>query len=267
MFTTSKDLKGLVIRATDGELGTVNELYFDDVTWAVRYLTVETGGWLGGREVLISPMSVVGADWQSKRLDVALTKRQVENSPDVDTHKPVSRQQEAAYLSYYGYPYYWEGPYLWGSGYFPMGLTAPHFSGEVADRIRRESVDSHLRSTGIVTGYDIEATDGEIGHVDRFIVEEEAWAIRYLEVATQSWWPGKKVLLSPAWVESIDWELSKLRVGVTRKSIMSCEEYIDGTPITRDYEHRLHFHYGQPPYWLNPVERETALAAAGVSTR
>src|SRR5580692_11818972 len=124
MFTTSKELKGLVVRGTDGELGTVNDLYFDDLTWAVRYLTVGTGGWLGERETLITPMSVAGVDWQSKRLDVALTKKQIENGPDIDTHKPVSRQQEAAYLSYYGYPYYWEGPYLWGSAYFPIGLTA-----------------------------------------------------------------------------------------------------------------------------------------------
>ena len=125
MFTNTKDLKGLVIRATDGELGTVDQVYFDDETWAIRYFTVETGGWLGGRQVLISPMSIVGADWQSKRLDVALTMRQVEQGPDIDTHMPVSRQQEAAYLSYYGYPYYWEGPYTWGPAFSPAGLSTP----------------------------------------------------------------------------------------------------------------------------------------------
>jgi hypothetical protein len=261
MFTSTKDLKGLAIRAKDGEIGSVNDVYFDDVTWAVRYLTVETGGWLGGREVLISPMSVVGADWQSKHLDVALTKKQVENSPEIDTHKPVSRQHEAAYLSYYGYPYYWEGPYLWGSGYYPLEAAAPAFSGVIADRIREESVDSHLRSSEVITGYDIEALDGEIGHVDRFIIDDEAWAIRYLEVATQNWWPGKKVLLSPAWVASVDWKESTVHVGVTRTSIQSCEEYSDGMPITREYENRLYFHYGRPPYWLNQADRKPGLAA------
>jgi hypothetical protein len=260
MFTTSKELKGLVIRGTDGELGTVNDLYFDDVTWAIRYLTVDTGGWLGGRETLITPMSVAGVDWQSKRLDVALTKKQIENGPDIDTRKPVSRQQEAAYLSYYGYPYYWEGPYLWGAAYFPIGLTAPAFSEPVADRIRKESLDSHLRSSDVVSGYYIEALDGEIGHVDRFIVDEQAWAIRYLEVATRNWWPGKKVLLSPAWVQRVDWELSKVQVGVTQQSIQTCEEYIDSTPITREYENRLYLQYGRPPYWVDPARRESAFA-------
>jgi hypothetical protein len=124
MLTNATHLKGLVIRATDGELGTVDQFYFDDETWAIRYLTVETGGWLGGRRVLISPFSVVHTDWQAKRLDVALTKKQVENSPDIDTHQPVSRQHEAAYLGYYGYPYYWGGPYLWGPAFYPAGLAS-----------------------------------------------------------------------------------------------------------------------------------------------
>ena len=175
MLTNATHLKGLVIRATDGEIGTVDQLYFDDETWAIRYLTVETGGWLGGREVLISPVSVIATDWQAKRLDVELTMKQVENSPNIDTRRPVSRQDEAAYLGYYGYPYYW--------GFYPMGLADPvaNFDNEVlAEKIRRESTDSHLRSTEAVTGYSIDAADGEIGHVEGFIVDDESWAIRYM---------------------------------------------------------------------------------------
>ena len=123
MLQNTKHLKGFVIRATDGDLGTVNELYFDDESWAIRYLTVETGGWLEDRQVLISPYSIKGVDWQGKRLDVALTKKQVENSPDINTHMPVSRQEEATYLGYYQYPYYWGGPYLWGPAFQPADLA------------------------------------------------------------------------------------------------------------------------------------------------
>jgi hypothetical protein len=253
MLKNGTDLKGLVIRATDGELGTVDEFYFDDETWAIRYLTVETGGWLGGRRVLISPISVVQADWQAKRLDVALTKKQVENSPDIDTHLPVSRQHEAAYLSYYGYPYYWGGPYLWGPAYHPAGLAkSTTVSTEaLADRIRRESADSHLRSSADVTGYYIEAADGEIGHLDGFILDDEAWAIRYIEVATRNWWPGKKVLVSPAWIERVSWTDSKVYVGLSREAIKDGPEYEESQPITREYENRLYFHYGRPPSWPN----------------
>jgi len=104
MLTNAQYLKDLVVSAKDGEIGTVDNLYFDDETWAVRYLTVETGNWLGGRQVLISPFSVIEANWQVGRLDVSLTKKQVEGSPDIDTNRPVSRQHEAAYLGYFGYP-------------------------------------------------------------------------------------------------------------------------------------------------------------------
>ena len=266
MLTNATHLKGLVVRATDGELGSVDQFYFDDETWAIRYLTVETGGWLGGRLVLISPFSVVHADWPAKRLDVALTKRQVEKSPDIDTHRPVSRQHEAAYLGYYGYPCYWGGPYLWGPAFYPAGMAGPTIDSAdaMADRIRREPADSHLRSTEAVTGYSIEATDGDIGHVDGFLVDDETWAIRYIEVATRNWWPGKKVLVSPAWIERVSWTESKVHIGLSREAIKNGPEYVESTPITREYENQLYVHYGRPPYWLREAEHKSSLSLSGV---
>ena len=129
-------------------------MYFDDKTWAIRYFVVETGGWLDGRQVLISPISVVHTDWEAKQLNVALTKKQVEDSPDIDTHQPVSRQHEAAYYGYYGYPCYWDGPYLWGPAFYPAGLTVPTYASReaLAEKIARELTDSHLRSTAAVIG-------------------------------------------------------------------------------------------------------------------
>jgi hypothetical protein len=262
MLMNAADLKGLVIRATDGELGTVDQLYFDDETWAIRYLTVETGGWLGGRQVLISPISILNADWQAKRLDVALTKKQVENSPDIHTREPVSRQHEAAFLEYYGYPFYWGGPYLWGPALYPAGSAVP--MEPMADRIGRESADSHLRSTEAVTGNSIEAADGEIGHVCGFIVDDEAWAIRYIEAATRNWWPGKRVLFSPSWVERVSWTDSKVYVALSREAIQNGPEYVESMPISRDYENRLYFHYGRPPYWLTEAEHKSTFSLRDV---
>jgi hypothetical protein len=261
MFTNNENLKGLVIRATDGEIGTVDQLYFDDQIWAIRYLTAETGTWLDGRKVLISPLSILQTDWKTNRIDVSLTRKQVENAPNIDTRRPVSRQHEADYFGYYGYPYYWDGPYMWGPSYYPTGIVRMTASQSmIAERIRRESADSHLRSTGAVAGYHIDAKDGDIGHVDRFIVDDEAWAIRYLEVATKNWWPGKKVLVSPSWVERVSWEESKVFVAVTREAIKTCPEYVDTAPITREYENKLYFHYGRPPYWTEEIENAHALA-------
>ncbi len=265
MLRNIAHLKGFAIRATDGELGTVEQLYFDDKTWAIRYFVVETGGWLGGRRVLISPISVAHADWQTKRVDVALTKKQVQDSPDIDTHQPVSRQHEAEYYGYYGYPCYWDGPYLWGPAFYPAGLAVPVFASReaLAERVARELTDSHLRSTEGVTGYNIEAADGEIGHLDGFVVDDEAWAIRYIEVATRNWWPGKKVLVSPGWIERVSWADSKVYVGLSREAIQGAPEYGEPMPITREYENRLYLHYGRPPYWLHQTEPEPFLAMSG----
>jgi hypothetical protein len=257
MLINSKQLKGLSVRAEDGELGTVEELYFDDDTWGVRYLVVETGGWLGGRSVLISPISVLTADWQARQLNVALTVKQVESSPNIDTHKPISRQNEAACLGYYGYPTYWGGPLMWGPESYPAQLLMAAPAEAAADAVPASS-DSHLRSSEAVTGYGIAAADGEIGHVDAFLVDDETWAIRYVEVATRDWWPGKKVLISPAWIERVSWLESEVQVGLTRETIGGAPEYLDAVPVSREYEYQLYMHYGRPPYWVRESAHKSA---------
>lgn len=258
MLTNSTYMKGLVIRATDGEIGAVDQLYFDDETWAIRYLVVDTGSWLGGRRVLISPISVIHTDWPTRRLDVALTRKQVRLSPDIDTHRPVSRQHETAFYGYYGYPFYWGGSYLAGTTPDQPASTVPSATSKEED-----STDSHLRSTEAVTGYYIEATDGEIGHVEGFVVDEEGWAIRYLEVATRNWLPGKKVLLSPAWIERVSWQESKVYVGLAREVIKDAPKYVESMPITREYEDRLYATYGRPPYWPLEAGHKEPMAMSG----
>jgi hypothetical protein len=258
MLINSNQLEGLSIQAIDGELGTAEEFYFEDDSWTIRYLTVETGGWLGGKRVLISPYSINHMDLAGRRVDVALTKKQVENSPSIDTQRPVSRQHEATYLSYYGYPYYWGGPYLWGPGYYPAGLAIPT---PTSQQLPPETeADSHLRSTATVEGYHLDAIDGEIGAVNGFIVDDEAWSIRYIEAVTRNWWPGKDVLFSPAWIRRVSWEESKVYLGLTRTAIKSCPEYIESRPITREYEHQIYLHYGREPYWIHQEDPQAVFA-------
>ena len=263
MLVNTAHLKGLAIHARDGALGTVEDFYFDDDTWGVRYFVVDTGG-LAGRKVLISPMSVIRTDWQDKRMDLALSQEQVKNSPDIDTHKPVSRQHEAEYLGYYGYPYYWGGPYLWGDVLYPAGLAVPAtgLSENAAMSLPAETEETHLHSCDAVCGFHLDALDGELGHLDCFLVDDQAWAIRYAVVATRNWWPGKKVLVSPAWVESISWPESKVFVGLKQDAIRGAPEYDESLPVTREYEHRLYLHYGRPPYWAGQPEREYAHTGA-----
>ena len=251
MLRSMNDLQGFTIGATDGDIGRVDAFYFDDTSFTVRHLVVDTGGWLTGRRVLISPMALTAIDWDAKRINAELTKSQVEQSPDIDTDKPVSRQQEINYQRYYGYPSYWEGPYLWGLGPYPV-TTSEGESGEWERRWEwgaKEPGDPHLRSSGAVIGYHIEATDGDIGHVDDFLVEDASWAIRYMIVDTRNWWPGKKVLVSPEWIESVEWSDAKVHVGLTQEQIKKSPEYDPLNPIARDYEGRLHAHYARPSYW------------------
>jgi hypothetical protein len=265
MLRNVSRLKAFEIRAKDGEVGTLDQLYFDDETWAIRYLVVDTGIWLRGRLVLVSPIALRQVEWESRRLDVALTKKQIEGSPSIDTHKPVSRQHEAVYMGYYGYPYYWGGPNLWGLASYPAGLTVQREAVTEAEvsqaRAGKESADSHLRSTLEVTGYHIEAADGEIGHVRDFIVDDETWAIRYLEVDTHNWWPGKKVLVSPQWINRVSWPDSKVYVDLTRESIQNGPEWIESIPVTREYEHRLYDYYARSPYWAPASEQPLSRAA------
>jgi hypothetical protein len=252
MLRNTTQLKGFAIRARDGEIGSLEQFYFDDESWAIRYLVVNTGTWLSGRLVLVSPLALRQTEWDSKRLDVALTKDQVENSPPIDTHKPVSRQHEAAYLGYYGYPSYWAAPN------YPAALAirteAVAQAEELQARAGQAPVDTHLRSTEAVTGYHIQATDGEIGHVRDFIVDDESWAIRYLEVDTRNLWPGKKVLVSPQWINRVSWAGSKVYVDLKTETIQNGPEWVDSVPVTREYEHRLYNYYARSPYWA-PVSK------------
>jgi sporulation protein YlmC with PRC-barrel domain len=242
MLRDIKDLKGRAIAATDGELGTVKDLYFDDRRWAIRYLVVETGGWLSGRKVLISPSAVRGIAWEGDKVDVRLTQQQVRDSPSIDTDKPVSRQHEMSYYDYYGYPYYWQGAYLWGPLMYPMywigptadpapAANASHFVDAAEEREGRvdnkgEASDSHLRSCNDVMGHEAMASDGPIGRVQTFLFDDESWAIQHLIVETGNWLPGKRVMLSPRQIQRISWPGREVYLETTREAVMAGQEYV-----------------------------------------
>ena len=252
MLRSMKGLTGFTIGATDGDIGRVDACYFDDASFTVRHLVVDTGGWLGGRKVLSSPMALRDIDWPGRRIAAALTKAQVEKSPLIDTDRPVSRQQEIEYHRYYGYPSYWTGPYLWGAYPYPFPVPDRQTSFEQERRWAREDGrlgDPHLRSSAAVIGYHIAGTDGDIGHVEDFLLDEATWAIRYLVVDTSNWWFGTRVLVSSEWVTDVDWNESRLHVELTRERIKASPPYDASGPVPREYELRLHDHYGRPGYW------------------
>ena len=248
MQKSVKDLKGYAIGVTDGDIGKLDDFYFDDEFWTIRYLVTETGNWLLNRKVLISPLALIKVDLARERLNVTLTKKQVEKSPGIDTDRSVSRQHEAYYHDYYGYPYYWNGPYLWGPTYYPQIQDAVKKRIEEKRAKREKAVDLHLRSTNEVTRYHVEATDGAIGHVEDFIIDDETWEIRYMVVDTRNWWPGKKVLVAPRWIERVSWIDFKVYADLSRETIKNGPEY-HPEALSRKYEETLYDHYKRPKYW------------------
>lgn len=196
MLRQSKALKGLKLSARDGEIGKVKEFYFDDENWTVRYMVADTGGWLTGRQVLISPHALGTPQLDAGIIPVNLAKKEIEESPSIGTDSPVSRQFERTYFAYYNLSPYWGGPHLWGPSYYPYPADARTIQQASESPNDREG-DSHLRSTAEVSTYRIQARDGEIGHVEDSLIDDETWSIRYLVADTRNWWPGKKVLVSP----------------------------------------------------------------------
>jgi uncharacterized protein YrrD len=235
---------GYAIRATDGDLGKVDEFYFDDETWAIRYIVVETGNWLSGRKVLISPVALGKPELESRTISVNLTCVQVRSSPDIDTERPIYRQHEAELHEYYQWP--WRGGYGGTFGTTPLPLSADEGFVEQEASASEHQDDPHLRSTQQVTGYHIHAVDGEIGHVEDFIVDDEIWAVRFLIVDTRNWLPGKKVLLSPRWIKRVEWADSSVYFDLTRESVKNSPEFDSLKGVNRDYEAYLYDHYGRP---------------------
>jgi uncharacterized protein YrrD len=263
MLRSAKDLEGFDVQATDGMIGHVKDVYFDDDKWVVRYLIVETGSALSTRKVLICPIAVAAMDLAARVLCVLITKGQVQQSPDIDTDKPVSRQQEMLYLGHYGYPSYWGSDNLRGGGPYTSeqpvnvgygGCYADYLEGHMND-IRADG-DSHLRSGKAVLKYHINATDGNIGHVVDLLVDEQTWAVAYLVVEAGGWWLGHQVIIAPQWIEQISWPDRRVSVNVTRQAVKQAPAYDASRPPSREQEIGLHEHHGRAGYWATEVRLE-----------
>ncbi|TDD96883.1 PRC-barrel domain-containing protein [Flavobacterium cellulosilyticum] len=235
-----KSLIGFTIHATDGEIGKVKEFYFDDRTWTIRYIIVETGSWLIGRKILLSPQALLTPDWEKQTFPVNLTMAQIKDSPKIDTDKPISRQHE---MDLYGY-YPW-GNYYWGGsmGNVGMGMSYPIGLKYIQKKEPDVPHDSHLRSTEAISGYNIQATDGGIGDVEDLIINDQTWAIDYLEVDTGNCFPGKKVLIAPKWISEINWETSSVIVNASEDQVKNSPKYIDNQALSDSYETDLQNYY------------------------
>lgn len=257
MLRKTKDLKGAKLAALDGHIGHLKDFYFDEQNWTVRYLVADTGTWLPNRRVLVSPFAVTGIDSEAHSLAINLTGKQIEESPSIEEHRPISRRYEAEYMQYFGWPDYWPGPLLWG----PVEAPWAYLPANVQTYPRREQVehgeDSHLRSVQDISGfsgYQIQALDQLFGHVEYFLLDDRNWAIRYLVCDSRNWWPGKHFLLAPQWIAWVSWSESRVYADLDRETIRTAPQYDPATPITREFEQKLFGHYNRQPYWQSQGE-------------
>ncbi len=256
MMLVGSALKGFAIEASDGKIGTVSDFLFDDTTWKIRWMVVDTGVWLTERKILVHPSAIGEPDYRREELPVRLTKEQVEGSPGILSDEPVSRQMETNLYGYYGWDPLWGGGSYLGASPFGMGgafePSPPRFDPGLleADRpgLAAADGDPHLQSVTAVVGYHIQAKDGPIGHVENFLVDDATWDVRYLIIDTRNWWPGQHVLISPYAVRGISWSDRDVTVEVTRDQVKGSPAWDPAGMIKRDYQQRLHGHYGWPGY-------------------
>ena len=248
MLRTMKSLRGYRLVGMDDAIGKVAEFYFDDHAWEVRYLVADLGTWLPGRRVLLAPQAVGRPDWEGKLLPVSLTRAQIEASPPIEADEPVSRQREHDLHAYFGWAPYWAGDVPLAH---PTGAPTPEEAAAEAAvaTATTGSGDPHLRSSREVIGYDIEASDDSIGHVEDFVIECDSWAIRYMVVDTRTWLPGRKILVAPTWIDDVDWADRFVRVSLTRSQVEGSPEFDPKAPVNREYEARLYDYYGRQKYW------------------
>lgn len=241
MLRSANNLFEDKLGATDGQIGHVKDLYFDDHDWAIRYLVADTGSWMPGRLVLISPHALGDLYQGGNLLLVKLTRQQIEDSPSIESHKPVSRQYEEAYHRYYGWPFYWQGGQLWGMSAFPRvppPRRLPEKQSTTKDG-KQESGDPHLRSAKAVLGYHIQAADEVIGHVADFVIEDKNWAIQHVVVDTRHWLSGKRVMISPSQINRISWEESKVYLDLPKEGILGSPVFDPASFGIREHDPRL----------------------------
>ena len=267
MLHSAKSLEKTEIRGTDDIIGRIDDVLFDDRFWHVRYFVVDTGVWLSGRRVLISPLAIrAESSTDLSRLVAQLTQEQVRRSPSFDDKAPPTREQEATLHAHYQWPPYWAGAVPLSGDVLPDPVASPATANAGAadenrgeapaaerrdaptDAVDRLANDPHLRSAREVRGHRIAATDGEIGHVEDFLVDARTWQIRYLVVDTRNWWPGRKVVIAPMWLNRVSWTEKKVFVDLTRDAIKASPEYNEARTFTRDYADQLHRHYHREPH-------------------
>jgi uncharacterized protein YrrD len=259
MLRSFRNMQGYWMGAVDGRMGEVKDFYFDDQAWTIRYVVVDTGRWLPGRDVLISPAALKTVEWEEGILHTDLTKEQIGNAPSIRADEPVSRQYETDLARYFSWPAYWQSADQEDASTAYLAASGTREQQEQVSRLAVRNPppegDPHLRSMHTLVGYTLFADGQDAGQLDDFVIDEQGWIVRYLVANVGSWWAGEKVLVVPHWLDEVDWENRQVRFAASRETISNAPRVDLSQPISREYEDQLHAYYGQARYWKAEGER------------
>jgi hypothetical protein len=259
MFLKSKDIEGLRLRGPDGDVGRVDDLLIDE-QWVVRYLIVMPGEWIRQR-VVISPIAITGLDWADSRVDVRLTHQQI---PDLLAISALIRGAEAVYARYYGFAACWGGPGLWAWAGRPGALGSVPPAGYQPPPAEAYAAASGIRTASSFRGRHLVARDGEIGHVDNCLVEDESWTTQYLLIDTSNWIGGRHVLVPTAAVRELETVDRELGIDLTMERIRSAPQYDARQPLDTVLEGRIRAHYSSA---VEPVPAPQRAVGRSYGTR
>lgn len=241
MLIRTSELKNFQLLATDGDIGRARDFLFDDEKWTIRYMVANTGKWLLGQKVLISPGFLKSPDLSDERMPLSISKDQVEHAPPIEEDQPVSRQYEQVYADYFKHGYYWVGGSVWGVGHTPYDIATPE---ETTQTTTEADDDEHLRSAEEVTGYRVYAGKEHVGYVDDFVLDTANWTVLLIGIDTHKWLPGKSFMLPVAWASDISWTDRSLTIDVDEEQLKSAPEFGDDQIAVKDVA-RLYKHFGR----------------------
>ncbi len=237
---------GYKAHASDKEVGKVRDFLFDDHLWTVRYVVVETGKWLHEKEVLISPSKLGEPDWGKMTIPLMCASSEVEKAPGIYDDLPVSMREKIDLSRYEIWSPSWP---LFGTAVTGVPISPVH-SGTKTEKEDDPIVgDPHLRSVHEVAGYKVVTSEGESARVEDFIVETGAWVIRYFVIELYPQYTEKRVLVSPEWVEDINWGEASVHLDLDRQTLIESPDFDPEAPINKVYEAKVYDFYGRPKYW------------------
>jgi sporulation protein YlmC with PRC-barrel domain len=270
MLRSLNDIQDYAMHATDGDIGHLRDVTFDERTWVVRYLVVDAGTWLANRQVLISPIGIAPINWREQSIPVSITRQQVERSPAFDSLQPLTREHEIEYLGHYRFPFYWGGTNIWGSETYPRDLKVPSVGLDIPpfNLLREEQGDFPARESGVMhqdpalhsaiglKGCRVVASDGDVGHVTDLVFDEDTWAIRYLVVETTDWWQAHQLLIAPQSIDKIDWGDITINLSMVRHEVKAFPHHDPSVKVDRHDEVGAAQPHVSPDYWIVEVARE-----------